>query len=221
MCQVGSSPRGRGKLNGRRIGHIRVRLIPARAGKTASVRPRRLVATAHPRAGGENTLWEDMRVAVAGSSPRGRGKLCSIILSSVMGRLIPARAGKTIRDYLGDFAAEAHPRAGGENFGPSPKALRLPGSSPRGRGKLQHRRVGHNGGRLIPARAGKTDHTRRRRANRAAHPRAGGENPSQPVYVWRTDGSSPRGRGKRGHEPPRRRRPGLIPARAGKTCRRA
>ena len=74
MALPGSSPRGRGKPHRRR--HcIRVgQLIPARAGKTSWSRSAGPGASAHPRAGGENT---DPRIASgleAGSSPRGRGK---------------------------------------------------------------------------------------------------------------------------------------------------
>ena len=52
----GSSPRGRGK-RGLHILHGRaVRLIPARAGKTMSLRIPTDTSAAHPRAGGENTF---------------------------------------------------------------------------------------------------------------------------------------------------------------------
>ena len=54
VCQVGSSPRGRGKL-ARMLNLIPIsRLIPARAGKTWSRRRRHRHLRAHPRAGGEN-----------------------------------------------------------------------------------------------------------------------------------------------------------------------
>ena len=71
----GSSPRGRGKppivgdWKGAR------RLIPARAGKTASQKPPPGGNAAHPRAGGENLAARASLTLVAGSSPRGRGKL--------------------------------------------------------------------------------------------------------------------------------------------------
>ena len=50
-----------------------------------------------------------------GSSPRGRGKQADLEASGNAGRLIPARAGKTIKVTLRANVAEAHPRAGGEN----------------------------------------------------------------------------------------------------------
>ena len=73
----GSSPRGRGKLRQLVDRIVRVRLIPARAGKT---RPRfsgRRTPWAHPRAGGENGTRALGIPAHGGSSPRGRGKLAS------------------------------------------------------------------------------------------------------------------------------------------------
>ena len=50
----GSSPRGRGKRGRGDHRRRRVRLIPARAGKTPLHRPTEWDGTAHPRAGGEN-----------------------------------------------------------------------------------------------------------------------------------------------------------------------
>ena len=96
----------------------------------------------------------------------------------------------------------------------------LSGSSPRGRGKLLNLATGARDSGLIPARAGKT---RRRRNNQTpprAHPRAGGENQVQVLKAHFGDGSSPRGRGKRGYAPWRPSDRRLIPARAGKTFHR-
>ena len=70
---------------------------------------------------------------------------------------------------------------------------------------------------LIPARAGKTSTSSSSTAPQPAHPRACGENLRQ---CWRSvpaAGSSPRVRGKRSRPRRPRPRPGLIPARAGKT----
>ena len=91
------------------------------------------------------------------------------------------------------------------------------GSSPRGRGKRRPRARRDHGGRLIPARAGKTAQGVRADRIRRAHPRAGGENSSFLVALVSMRGSSPRGRGKRGNAQGRRGGGGLIPARAGKT----
>ena len=75
-----------------------------------------------------------------GSSPLTRGKPVAFGRVDAREGLIPAHAGKTIRDYLGDFAAD--------------------GSSPLTRGKLTGRRDVFLRGRLIPAHAGKTSDPR-------------------------------------------------------------
>ena len=70
----GSSPRGRGKHGAGQLRLNKAGLIPARAGKTET-RPRRpSAAWAHPRAGGENQLIDEIVRSDQGSSPRGRGK---------------------------------------------------------------------------------------------------------------------------------------------------
>ena len=111
----------------------------------------------------------------------------------------------------------AHPRAGGENDTPTRLAAHVPGSSPRGRGKLSclHRLSRRWG--LIPARAGKTTPAASRSLSYQAHPRAGGENGNEGASVFAAPGSSPRGRGKRRGPTGFRRSRRLIPARAGKT----
>ena len=93
----GSSPRGRGKHHPPIPGGHTVRLIPARAGKTPA--PRRWVRAdpAHPRAGGENPIFEATVSTIDGSSPRGREKHHCCLGRHRHGGLIPARAGKTLR----------------------------------------------------------------------------------------------------------------------------
>ena len=131
----GSSPRGRGKREVGLAPQLLQRLIPARAGKTGWPSARPGASPAHPRAGGENILNRSPDRLVYGSSPRGRGKRRSRVVSVLAPRLIPARAGKTAADHHDHCHGTAHPRAGGEN----PRVLvrvGVPsGSSPRGRGK--------------------------------------------------------------------------------------
>ena len=69
----GSSPRGRGTLQGRPsvLGHVR--FIPARAGNTANRVAMPSISPVHPRAGGEHKLRALEQRGAAGSSPRGRG----------------------------------------------------------------------------------------------------------------------------------------------------
>ena len=215
----GSSPRGRGK----RPCCLELRpdsgLIPARAGKTSFGQGALLGWPAHPRAGGENLQTWGGKISRKGSSPRGRGK--PPVPSDVQDRagLIPARAGKTPPRCHSITPASAHPRAGGENFPRRSAVQSRPGSSPRGRGKLNATMAANPIFRLIPARAGKTQSSRLRPSSRRAHPRAGGENPSVACSFTASVGSSPRGRGKPYGSHTLAVLPGLIPARAGKTGR--
>ena len=70
----GSSPRGRGKRDGRPECLRARRLIPAWAGKTSTTATSRSPARAHPRVGGENASYAQDLLSCTGSSPRGRGK---------------------------------------------------------------------------------------------------------------------------------------------------
>ena len=154
-CQ-GSSPRGRGKREYAADREARGRLIPAWAGKTGDVPSHRKVRRAHPRVGGENGDTSRPSRAAAGSSPRGRGKReRDPARRRAMGR-IPAWAGKTGLAVGLALGARAHPRVGGENRRISGHPDDGAGSSPRGRGKHDHRvrREAEQG--LIPAWAGKT-----------------------------------------------------------------
>ena len=213
----GSSPRGRGKPAGRPPPGGGLRLIPARAGKTAQVQAHLCHLPAHPRAGGENQNASRLSAAWSGSSPRGRGKPALGLQFQGVPRLIPARAGKTQgKGTIADVYA-AHPRAGGENQVFQLGINHSPGSSPRGRGKRRPAPPLILFLRLIPARAGKTPVVTVIRISSAAHPRAGGENDYFEVMDATRAGSSPRGRGKLDFLCRVGTAAGLIPARAGKT----
>ena len=71
-------------------------LIPARAGKTVIQFAICLLNRAHPRACGENNDGILETAVRKGSSPRVRGKPFEIDADDEEGRLIPARAGKTL-----------------------------------------------------------------------------------------------------------------------------
>ena len=214
---LGSSPHGRGKLPESVKGEGGQGLIPAWAGKTSCITVGSPEPEAHPRMGGENLPRVAWATVGAGSSPRGRGKLHHAEAPIQQIRLIPARAGKTTPDASRSFSYQAHPRAGGENFGELAGEFAASGSSPRGRGKRTPRTAALDKARLIPARAGKTTRGRRRRWPCPAHPRAGGEN-SPRFFPPRTPrGSSPRGRGKLAGHQACHASGRLIPARAGKT----
>ena len=155
----GSSPLTRGK-------HFRAceqrpcaRLIPAHAGKTRRPKLHCWPLAAHPRSRGENCDFSFDAFMAAGSSPLTRGKPSSLTLRPRTTRLIPAHAGKTSTPTPICCARLAHPRSRGENSRPMRSAATLMGSSPLTRGKPRPRGGHSRRDGLIPAHAGKTDHT--------------------------------------------------------------
>ena len=217
----GSSPLTRGK-HSVLVGDVQARgLIPAHAGKTPTSPVGTPASRAHPRSRGENMravpgVWID-----GGSSPLTRGKLTRNGQAAGHVRLIPAHAGKTSKRERPASWHRAHPRSRGENYTSDIPMVCILGSSPLTRGKHGDAaalaiRVG-----LIPAHAGKTPVARTIRGLGWAHPRSRGEN-AERVGQWPLQrGSSPLTRGKHRADWPRGRSAGLIPAHAGKTCRRA
>ena len=134
-------------------------------------------------------------------------------------RLIPACAGKTLTSSTIPLARPAHPRVCGENAHRDLIAIRVPGSSPRVRGKPGGGLDDVFNQRLIPACAGKTLFKVCRNSCSSAHPRVCGENETPVPKAGKLAGSSPRVRGKPRptQEPIVTQR--LIPACAGKTTR--
>ena len=157
----GSSPRMRGKHEVSGTALTAAGLIPAHAGKTCPRGRRRVSASAHPRACGENSCDGVSVVHEAGSSPRMRGKLFNTVYRTGYGGLIPAHAGKTKASKSHIMKRTAHPRACGENGCGCDELFGSAGSSPRMRGKHDYEGSGLYSMGLIPAHAGKT--TRRSR----------------------------------------------------------
>ena len=194
--EPGSSPRVRGKPT-RPVPSRQIRrLIPARAGKTlprSGVMPR---MRAHPRVCGENSGVGDAWWNFRGSSPRVRGKPRRAGRPRLIGRLIPARAGKTRAPPGRNRQRTAHPRACGENRAADSIVRRASGSSPHVRGKRHASRLRPGFHGLIPARAGKTLDDALGGVAGGAHPRACGENCPVACPGGTSAGSSPRVRGK-------------------------
>ena len=92
---LGSSPRMRGKHLPVGAHAVELRLIPAHAGKTFSLRSSFHGNQAHPRACGENAAFKALDALDEGSSPRMRGKPNSFLPPPAAAGLIPAHAGKT------------------------------------------------------------------------------------------------------------------------------
>ena len=172
----GSPPRVRGKPHSRPVGPRVPRITPARAGKTVNRSMWSPSAWDHPRACGENSLDIFNASTFIGSPPRVRGKRVRALLHAGVGRITPARAGKTPGQHFGCKKIQDHPRACGENVGVKMENEKKEGSPPRVRGK--HRYPYHPRARagITPARAGKTEADTPHRGNIGDHPRACGEN---------------------------------------------
>ena len=174
------------------------RNIPAYAGKTTALKIMQQGIKEHPRVRGENigkSLWASF---TGGTSPRTRGKPRMRIASIIVGRNIPAYAGKTITKNQAAFNEAEHPRVRGENSICSGIVLYNRGTSPRTRGK--HRLFVFGASEIVE------------------HPRVRGENRHGPLPHATWGGTSPRTRGKLTHpnySPDLARN---IPAYAGKTA---
>ena len=114
--QPGSSPLTRGKPRSRAAGAAYSGLIPAHAGKTASPVSSWIARRAHPRSRGENASAVSAAYPASGSSPLTRGKRRYLAVSAPDRGLIPAHAGKTLRQVAQCDSARAHPRSRGENL---------------------------------------------------------------------------------------------------------
>ena len=137
--QQGSSPLARGPHGAVPVDSDRPRLIPARAGNTASCAVKSLAVRAHPRSRGEHTKTDTTHPLRPGSSPLARGTLLHATAQPGARRLIPARAGNTeIAEVLAPQTA-AHPRSRGEHV--TRFSTRYPsfGSSPLARGTRRNR----------------------------------------------------------------------------------
>ena len=217
----------------------RIRLIPARAGRTRAGGCVLTRHAAHPRSRGADCAVDGWRAVSAGSSPLARGGRIDHVEPEPDVRLIPARAGRTRPRSSAPPAKRAHPRSRGADIKIRLVPTAAMGSSPLARGGRRDvvRATAQDG--LIPARAGRTlcacSSTGATRAHparagrtfpsldhfamREAHPRSRGADHRAHRPLTVDDGSSPLARG--GLRTHRRGfcYSGLIPARAGRTVR--
>ena len=153
----------------------------------------------------------------AGSSPLARGLPRCWPPRGGPRRIIPARAGFTGRAAGGGRRGRDHPRSRGVYGYEDALERASQGSSPLARGLRKPKKKTPQRGRIIPARAGFTWLTRWLTSPDRDHPRSRG------VYAGKgrggavMAGSSPLARGLRRPGTAARRRPGIIPARAGFT----
>ena len=194
-----------------------LRIIPAHAGQTRRVERAAFLITDHPRACGANCFSRGPTQRPTGSSPRMRGKQYAVLQLLLVLRIIPAHAGQTWWSRRGSGRLPDHPRACGANDSGVTSASERCGSSPRMRGKRQHRQVRADHERIIPAHAGQTARSLVSSGVLPDHPRACGANSVTLALSWPRPGSSPRMRGKRVQPAGIEERDRIIPAHAGQT----
>ena len=158
-----------------------------------------------------------MKVGDEGSSPLARGLPATCPEGFKQSRIIPARAGFTVRQRPQDFPRRDHPRSRGV-YGPL--QVTYPGyfgSSPLARGLLTGGAKMPRAVRIIPARAGFTETASRTGTTGRDHPRSRGVYSIVTHLLFDRRGSSPLARGLPGEFLLDRSQGRIIPARAGFT----
>ena len=174
----GPSPRVWGKPK-RGADASRVRSIPTRVGKTASVPARSLsirsiptrvgktwssmcrpsaIHAVHPHACGENVTVSIIACAPCAVHPHACGENAPVCRSLPSpSRSIPTRVGKTVRRFMRASGLGPSPRVWGKRHDQQRDTSGFIGPSPRVWGKRYCVRSGHPVYRSIPTRVGKTD----------------------------------------------------------------
>ena len=191
-------------------------IIPAGAGKSTFAGFWASPRADHPRGCGEKAASIMACRALAGSSPRVRGKVGGSERAGAWPGIIPAGAGKRLLEPTARRHPRDHPRGCGEKLDVHAHGVLLSGSSPRVRGKddVVRFEVLVNG--IIPAGAGKSRACRSTGPAVGDHPRGCGEKRQAPPPPRRHEGSSPRVRGKVARILRGGKSAGIIPAGAGK-----
>ena len=146
--------------------------------------------------GGGNADRAVRQWAIAGLSPRGRGKRARRLQSRPSRRSIPAWAGETSCGGVRHGPVAVYPRVGGGNRRHCVERGYAGGLSPRGRGKLRQRHIWAAPSGSIPAWAGETTTPDGNTYIRSVYPRVGGGNSDLTRLISHAPGLSPRGRGK-------------------------
>ena len=171
----------------------------------------------HPRSRGVYILALDRSHTPPGSSPLARGLPGLCFRGARERRIIPARAGFTRWLFVAHVTQMDHPRSRGVYASSSATRAPADGSSPLARGLHVDPAMMGQQERIIPARAGFTWNSRRRRRHIQDHPRSRGVYPARVLAVAEVAGSSPLARGLLSRAACRLGPMRIIPARAGFT----
>ena len=196
---AGSSPHTRGARHPFRNARRQLRIIPAYAGSTTTLRRPSRISWDHPRIRGEHDCSIYFTNFPTGSSPHTRGAQGDRRHPCAWVGIIPAYAGST------------------RNKPPIPSWK--DGSSPHTRGARRRGLPVRGGVGIIPAYAGSTACRRRCCSGTWDHPRIRGEHISPPSTAPALRGSSPHTRGALAGAAGEADPVGIIPAYAGSTCR--
>ena len=214
---MGSPPRARGRANHICVEDRCIGITPACAGKSRRKLQGSLRSKDHPRVRGEECkICLKMSLEI-GSPPRARGRVVFLHVPVQALGITPARAGKSLSPKVMRYRSQDHPRACGEEPSTATVTEELEGSPPRVRGRGVWRLGRSAGGRITPARAGKSLPLSRSRCDRRDHPRACGEELDQYKNGLIPRGSPPRVRGRASRFRTHRRPLRITPARAGKS----
>ena len=153
---MGSSPLARGLLPFSQANQYNYRIIPARAGSTYLPEEVTKFLEDHPRSRGVYLMISAFWLPRNGSSPLARGLLRRRRLILGGARIIPARAGSTLRLPRTSALQWDHPRSRGVYSTPRKEKPCWLGSSPLARGLPASLRELVERRGIIPARAGST-----------------------------------------------------------------
>ena len=216
LGDYGLSPPTRGSHDRSRPGHRHLRSIPAHAGKPWPAGARWPSTRVYPRPRGEAAPTCRTTRRGRGLSPPTRGSHDDGGLARLAQRSIPAHAGKPPSASTGPHRAWVYPRPRGEAMAAGAAINPETGLSPPTRGSHTPKafRVDRHGS--IPAHAGKPRGRRVPHMPPRVYPRPRGEATAPTSRSVSPAGLSPPTRGSRSCRPCRGRRPGSIPAHAGK-----
>ncbi len=152
----GLSPLARGTLYLKKAYGLLIRFIPAGAGNTRQLKPRKVMLSVYPRWRGEHSSWLICVLMLSGLSPLARGTHHGRPCVTSNHRFIPAGAGNTENQPAYSDTSPVYPRWRGEHVQATGKDDIYAGLSPLARGTPDTSTASDMGARFIPAGAGNT-----------------------------------------------------------------